>query len=374
MVRIELTKRGKKEKEKEKIIEQVKIALREADLILFVIDGQTAVFPQDKEIASLLRKEKGPAILVVNKIDNPKRRQAVDPNIFRLGFKNPFLVSALNSSSVGDLLDGVIKQLKIPEAAIPQEEEWTKISIIGRPNVGKSSLLNALLGEEKVIVSGTPHTTRAPQDTLIMFKNRPILLVDTAGIRRKARIKDSIEKGGVKLSLSSLKDSDIVLIVIEAHQPINKQDRRLVALALKKRKSVILIANKWDLVPKPRNEKKYRDYFLSYFPSAKFLPIIFTSTKTGFQIEKILPLALNIKKQREKIIDQKTLNKLLTKIDFPLPKKKKFAKIYSLTQKDTNPPYFVLTINKKELLPSAYPDVIKKKIRQELTQTALPLL
>lgn len=373
LVRIELSKKQNKDIIEEKIIEQVRIALREADLILFVVDGQTAIFPQDKEVASLLRKEKKPTILVVNKTDNPRLRSGIDPNILRLGFENPFLVSALNSSGVGDLLDEVVKQLKFPETIIPEEKEWIKVSIIGRPNVGKSSLLNAILGEEKVIVSETPHTTRAPQDTLIMFQNQPILLVDTAGIRRKAKIKDSVEKGGVKLSLNSLKESDIILLVIEVNQPIDKQDRRLVGLAIDSNKSVVLIANKWDLVPPPRNEKQYREYVFSFFPSLEFLPIIFTSAKIGFNVEKVLPLVLRIAQERKKEISQDALNNLIKKLDFPLPKKKRFAKIYSLTQSGINPPYFILTVNNKKLLPSAYPDVIRKKLRQTFGFLGTPI-
>jgi len=373
LVRIELTKKHKRNLIEEKIIEQVKIALREADLILFVVDGQTTIFPQDKEIASLLRKEKKPVILVVNKMDNPRLRKMIDPNILRLGFKSPILVSALNGSGTGDLLDNIVKLLKIPEVIIPEEEKWIKISIIGKPNVGKSSLLNSILGEEKVIVSEIPHTTREPQDTLIMFKDQPILLVDTAGIRRKAKIKNFVEKDGVRLSLNSLRESDIVLLVIEIDQPIAKQDKRLTKLAIDLQKSIIFIANKWDLIPLPRDEKKYRDYILSFFSSLEFVPIIFTSAKTGFNVEKILPLVLKIDRERKKEIAQDKLDRLLKKIEFPLPRKKKFAKIYSLTQTSINPPNFVLTVNKKELLPSAFVDIVKKTLRKEFIFLGTPI-
>ncbi len=358
----------------EKIIEQVNFALKEADLVLFLLDSQTSVFPQDKEIASRLRRENKPTILVANKVDNPRRRKTVNPDIFRLGFSEICLVSALNGAGIGDLLDEIIKKIKFFPTDFPNEKEWIRVAILGKPNVGKSSILNSILGEEKVIVSEIPHTTRSPQDTLIIFQKKPILLIDTAGIRRKAKIDNFIEKEGVKLSLRSLKESDIVLIILEAHLPLTRQDKRLVNLALRQKKSVILIGNKWDLVADKNKEQEYRNYLLNSLPSFPFLPIIITSAKTGFNTEKILPLVIKISQERKKIIEQKELDKIIAQLSFPRPKRKKIAKIYSLSQKKTNFPYFVLTVNKKELLPSAIPNLIKKKIREKFNFLGTPIV
>jgi GTP-binding protein len=372
------------------IQEQIKIALKEADLILFVVDIRDGILPGDKEAASQFRRSKKPVILVLNKADSPHLRKRAG-EFLKLGLGEPVIISALTGSGTGDLLDRVVDQLSKDREIEKQENEILRLAIIGKTNVGKSSLLNAILGEERVIVSEIPHTTREPQDTLIKYKNQPILLVDTVGIRKKAKIKSFLEKEGVRRSLRALKDSEVILFMIEAHQPVTRQDKALASYIVKSEKGIIIVANKCDLLlsksigrshrNSSRNRKqiikaidpyseclRYLRYSFSFFPWA---PIIFISAKTGLNVDKVLDLALQIKKEREKEIDQKELDKFFQQ--FIQSKKARKVRIYSLKQTGIKPPLFTLSVSSKTEIPNSYLKFLEKKLREKFGFIGTPI-
>jgi GTP-binding protein len=309
------------------IIKQTEIALAEADIILFVVDIRSGLLPQEREIARRLVKQykTKPVILVANKADSQTIHHLVYEREWRqLGLGEPFPVSAANGSKIGDLLDKMYKELgkikKNPKRA--PESEPVKVALMGKPNVGKSSLFNKLIGEERVIVSDMPHTTREPHDTLVEVEFEPndnevsgseviakekissgkkkkvkaskdqILFIDTAGIRRKSKVSGELEKIGIQKSIATVNRADIVLLVLDATEPITDQDQQLAGLLREHIRSVIIVINKWDKADANddpfRNEVKEDIY--KKFPHLNFAPIVFVSAKTGYRIHQIFPL------------------------------------------------------------------------------------
>lgn len=371
----------------ENIKKQAEYAIEQVNLILLVVDIQTGPLPQDKELARVLRKGKKPIILVANKADNRKFREGEhDQGWLKLGLGRPWLVSANNGTGTGDLLDEIFNQLakvkikkrKLPVACLPvgmagyQLPIITKIAIAGRPNVGKSSLLNAILGEERVIVSPIPHTTREPQDILFTYEEQPLLLIDTAGIRRKARISPGLEKRGVEMSIARIRKSDIALLVIEIQEPVTSQDSHLANLIANTNSGAIIVANKFDLLEDqgPENIKRFTDYIYRHLPQLDWAPIVFCSTITKRGIKNILSRILAIKKERERMIEEKTLDgffRIIIKKHPPTAARRgvKHPYIYSLKQINTNPPLFEITVDRKENLHLSYLEYIKNRLREE---------
>jgi len=280
------------------IIEQTETAIKSADLILFVVDLQDELLPQEKELAKhLLKKYRGnkQIILIGNKADSAGIRQNIyNQEWQKLGLGLPTPVSATNGSNIGDLIDLIYKSLAKSKKRPKVEVEKTalKVAIIGKPNVGKSSLFNKLIGEPRVIVSDMPHTTREPHDTLIEMDGARIIFVDTAGIRRKTKVAGELERQGIGKSLDAINRSDIVLFVLDAAEPISDQDKQLGGFLEEHAKSVILVINKWDLAEDNedgfRNEVKERIY--KYFPHLSYAPIVFVSAKTEYRVHQIFPL------------------------------------------------------------------------------------
>ena len=294
--------------------QQARRALAQSNIVLFVVDAKEGLNPQDRQIANYLRKAKDKqVVLVINKCDNPKIREQV-AEFHKLGLGEPVLVSAANGSGTGDLLDLVTCQMTKNKQFKTEKDEVIKVSILGKPNVGKSSLLNSLIGKDKVIVSDIPHTTREPNDTLISYQDNQILLVDTAGIRRKAKVaRQSLEEAGVKMSIQSLKKSDLALLVLDLSQPISHQDLQLGKLIAESSVSVIMVANKYDLL-KEKGEnlvKEQTQAIYSNFPHLVWAPVVFTSAKTGWNVKKILKLILETKQQAELQLPQSALNRFL---------------------------------------------------------------
>ena len=378
---------------------KAKQALMTSKLVIFVVDAKQGLNPQDKEIADYLRKIKDKdIILVVNKCDNQKIRNQV-ADFYKLGLDSPLLVSAINGSGTGDLLDAVTKHLKKDESANEQISRLKTItvSILGKPNVGKSSLLNKLIGEEKAIVSDIPHTTREPNDTLIEYDNQQILLVDTAGIRRKARVpKNSLESLGIMMSIKTLKKSKIALLVLDINQPISHQDLRLGKLTAEAGVSVIIVANKYDLIknfrkqeinaliPNENSVKEYTNCIYQSFPHLNWAPVVFISAKTGWNTEKILKLILQVNKQTNIRIPDGALSKLLKNIikKQPPPRKKigfgkktkiKRSFITNFKQIEINPPLFECTIGSKEKLPENYRQFILNNLRSKFGFKGVPI-
>lgn len=364
--------------------------LNQADLVLFLMDNKSGLMPQDKELALLIKKNIDPekVVLTINKVDAPKDRTRIS-DFYKLALGEPALVSAANGSGTGDLLDLIAKKLKFRkvkgdkdkkylknEAPSPVANDLIKVCIIGKPNVGKSSLLNSLLGYERVIVSPTPHTTREPQHTKITYQNRPLLLIDTAGISHKGAKTYGLEKFSIAKSLSTLSKSDIALLVMDISEEITHQDARLVQEIVDHKKSFIFIGNKWDLVAE-RDTKKYTDYLYGKMPFARFVPIQLISAKTGEKVKKIFDLILEIDRQKKIELSDSTLAHFLSRIvKIHRPTRGKgvhHPRIREFTQININPPRFEITIGPKEDLHPSYVRFIENRLRETYGFLGTPL-
>jgi len=351
--------------------------LKEAELVLFVTDANDGPMPQEKKISLVLRKLGRPIILVVNKADNPGRRtKATSRDWLTLSFGEPTPVSAINGSGTGDLLDQIVAKLpaKEPEATTETvapliKPRPIKIAIIGKPNVGKSSLVNALLGEERVLVSELPYTTRESIDTYFEYKDQPFILIDTAGIRKKGHIPHGgVERDSVKKSLGSVKDADIVFLVTEVDKRLTVQDSHLAGLIVDNNKGIVVIANKWDLIENKdtNTQTKFIDYYYTYFPYLSFAPLAFVSAKTHEKTGKLHDLAIEIYNERKKMADEETLYKIIKSIS-------KDMKLRTIKQVGINPPQFLIKSNRKPPYPGYLVNAIEKKIRQSFDFLGTPI-
>ncbi|MDD4901233.1 MAG: ribosome biogenesis GTPase Der [Patescibacteria group bacterium] len=367
---------------------QAVVYLKKADLVLFLLDGKSGLMPQDKELALLIKKAvvAGKILLVINKIDAPSDRLKTS-EFYKLAMGEPNHVSAANGSGTGDLLDLIVKKLKfkkIPASSAeqkfdiqpPTSDAPMRVCIIGKPNVGKSSLLNSLLGYERVIVSLTPHTTREPQNTKIIYQDQPLLLIDTAGISKKGTKAFGLEKFGIAKSLFALAKSEIALLVLDISEPITRQDSRLAEEIVSAKKSFIIIANKWDLA-KERDTKKYTDYIYNELPFARFAPIQFLSAKTGEKVKKIFDLILNISLERKIEVADEELKGFLKRIVKLHPPAKgkgiRYPRIRSFFQIEANPPKFEIEIGPKEDLHFSYIRFIENRLRDSYGFLGTPL-
>ncbi|KKQ27161.1 MAG: GTPase Der [Candidatus Magasanikbacteria bacterium GW2011_GWC2_37_14] len=377
--------------EKEIII-QTKKAIAEADLILFVTDAKHGILPQEKELAKLVRGKKTPILLLANKADTAK----IEQNIFngdwqKLGLGEPFSLSAGNGRNVGDLLDLIYKllnkQKKSPKIE-KENEEVINVSIIGKPNVGKSSLFNKLVGEDKVIVSPIAHTTREPFDTLVTYKylengkekNQLINFIDTAGIRRKAKVDGFLEKEGIRRSILSTEDAEVILFVLDGSETISVQDRQLGGLLEKRVKSVIILINKWDLAEE-RTDYIYnsvKQMIKDYFPHVDFAPILFVSALSGQKIHSIFPEIIHAYQTRKTTVPEDVLHDFMKKlVKEHLPSRDKgvhHPEILGFKQLDINPPVFELYIKPKTSLHRSYINFIERRLREEFDFYGTPIM
>ncbi|MFA4941803.1 MAG: ribosome biogenesis GTPase Der [Patescibacteria group bacterium] len=369
-----------------KVQQQARDYLTRADLILFLVDTQTGLLPTDKQMALFLKKFiKNPKkiILTANKVDK-KKLEAATAEFNKLGLKEPVPISAATGAGTGDLLDIVVKRIKtveetpvdLEEEEAPEEKNSIKVCFIGKPNVGKSSLLNSILGYERVIVSPEPHTTREPQNTEIIYEDNTITLVDTAGISKKGTKGKGLEKHGIMKSLKALERSDIALLVIDINEDITHQDAKLVEEIVERKISLIIIANKWDLAEK-KDTKKYTQYIYDHFPFCTWAPIQFTSALTGGKVNKILDLILEIDKMRKIKLGDSQLNKFLVKIvKIHRPAKAsgiKKPRIYEFKQTSTNPPRFSLRIGARDTLHFSYIRFIANRLRDKFSFLGTPI-
>ncbi len=368
---------------------QARKMIKQADLVLFMVDAISGPLSQDKQMILLIKKmlpTTKNVILVVNKVDNQKiRKELAEFHKLALGELAP--ISASSGSGTGDLLDIIVKQLpgkkQITGYQLPVASS-IDVCILGQPNVGKSSLLNSILGEERVIVSPIPHTTREPQDTIINYKKQTVKLVDTAGISKRGKQtaykkkekKYALEKMGIAKSLKSLDKSDIALMMVDISQPITRQDLKIIEEIIDRKKSLIIIANKWDAVEE-RNTKEYTQYLKDKFPFALWAPIQFTSALTGEKIKKIMDLILDISEQRKKEITDSQLNTFLMRIvKIHKPSKGKGTKrphIHKFQQVKSDPPVFELRIGAKDDLHFSYVRFIENRLRDKFGFLGTPI-
>jgi len=374
-----------------KVQSQARDYLKKASLILFLVDSKTGILPHDRQMAIILKKilslegdNINKILLVANKADGQKDRDRAS-EFYKLSLGTPTLISSISGSGTGDLLDIIYKKIKKgKEKNSDKLKENIKVCIIGKPNVGKSSLLNKILGYERVIVSPMPHTTREPQDTIIEYLDTKIKLIDTAGISKKAQLSSRkiikgikyLEKAGIEKTLYILKKADIVLFIIDINEEITKQDSRIVEELINYKKSLIIIANKWDKVEN-KDTKKFTNYIYAHLPFVTWAPIQFISAKTGSKINKILDLILDIYKQRKIEIPDNELNTLLMKIiKMHKPSKAKGEKhpyIYKFRQLFSNPPKFEVRIGAKDTLHFSYVRFMENRLREKYGFLGTPL-
>lgn len=375
------------------ILKQTEKAVKEADIIVFMTDAREGILPQEKELAKRLRRvEVKPVILVANKVDSKKyEKNLTEAEWFRLGLGDPFPISAASGRNIGEFLDLIFSTLqkgKVRPKKKSADKDTIQISIIGKPNVGKSSLFNKLIGQEKVIVSEMAHTTREPHDTMVVFEyeagkkkiKQKINFIDTAGIRRKAKVKGKLEREGIHKSIESLAASDIILFVIDGSEPISSQDMQLGGLIERRAKSVIIIVNKWDLAEdkSDKNRNQVKKMIYSYFPHLDFAPILFTSGLTGYGVHNIFPEIIKIWNARHTEISDKALEKFLEHvIQKHRPSRGKgvrHPKLLGIRQIEIAPPVFELFIKHKTSLHRSYVEFLENQLREQFDFYGTPIV
>ena len=354
---------------------QVKLAIEEANLILFVLDVTSGITHWDEEVAELLRKGKKKVILVSNKVDN-NQRIALSSEFYALGLGEVFSISSLSGSGTGELLDEVVKYLD-PEP-IASDSDLPKIAIVGRPNVGKSSLLNALLGTERTIVTPIAGTTRDTIHTHYKQFNKDLLLIDTAGIRKKAKVHEDVEFYSVMRSIKAIEDCDVVILVVDAVAGLEAQEMSIFRLAEKNRKGVVIVVNKWDLVEEKNTQtaKNYEDAIKLKIAPFSDVPVVFTSALTKQRILKAIETALEVFENRTRKIPTSQLNDALQPEieNYPPPALKgKYVKIKYMQQLPTHAPTFAFFCNLPQYVNEPYMRYLENKIRSHFDFRGVPI-
>jgi len=356
--------------------QQCQMAIEEADILYFLVDGKSGVLPDDKDLARLLIKTQKPVFLLANKIDHP-RQEAMVFDFYDLGFERVFPVSALHGTGIGEVLEATAPFLEKITSEASEETEGLRLAIVGKPNVGKSSLVNSLLGQERVIVSDTAGTTRDAIDTTLTYRDHPITLIDTAGIRRKSRISQKMERYAVVSAIASIDRCDIAVLVMDATQGVTDQDAKIADLIVQKGKGALIALNKWDLVEKETNT--FRDYVQEIYRDLAFFsfaPVVSLSAKTGKRASKILDTALEIFQRGRQKIPTSRFNQVLRELVAQHPPGRhrgKRIRIQYGTQVKTFPPIFLLFSNAPEAVPPAYHRYLSAQLREVFDFTGLPI-
>lgn len=357
---------------------QIRIAIEESDLILFVLDGKEGVMPHDRDVVSMLRKVRKPLIFVVNKIDDQKHVQRA-LEFHRLGIEEFFDISALQGRRINDLLDRIVELLpeRTDTGEEDTEEDVIKIAVLGKPNVGKSTLVNKFLGEERLITSPVPGTTRDSIDTYITRDGKNYLLIDTAGIRRKSKITFSVERHSVFRAIRSMERADIALLMIDAEEGPTHQDARLAELISDKGRACIVLLNKWDLVPKEAAETPNIEGILKEsLLAVGYAPVIIISALTGRGVEKIFEKIDTVYQNFSQRISTKRLNNFLQRVIGKTPPpvyKGKDIKFYYISQPLTKQPTFVIFTNEIKGVPENYRRFLETKLREEFPLEGTPV-
>lgn len=359
----------------EAIHRQAELAIEEADVILFMVDAKEGLSPLDEEVANLIRRSTRKVFLVANKVDNAGRSAEVG-EFYALGFDVVYEVSAINGSGTGELLDDVVKVFE--NKKIEELPELPKIAFVGRPNVGKSSMINALLGDERNIVTPIPGTTRDSIYTRYKSFGFDFFLVDTAGLRKKGKVTDNIEFYSVMRSVRAIENSDICILMLDATQGIESQDLNIFSLAHKNHKGVVVVVNKWDLVEKHSNtNKEFEELIKSRIAPFTDVPIVFTSVINKQRIHKTLETAAKVYENRQKTITTHKLMELMLPIitDNPPPAVKgKYVKIKYITQLKLAYPAFVFFCNLPQYVTESYKRFLENRLRENFDFTGVPIL
>ncbi|MGN0406386.1 MAG: ribosome biogenesis GTPase Der [Bariatricus sp.] len=347
--------------------EQAQIAIDTADVILFMTDVKQGLVDADSKVADMLRRSHKPVILVVNKVDNFQKMMPDVYEFYNLGIGDPIPISAAERIGIGDMLDKVLEHF--PEGSTEEEEdERPRIAIVGKPNVGKSSIINKLIGEDRVIVSDIAGTTRDAIDTDIVHNGREYVFIDTAGLRRKNKIKEELERYSIIRTVTAVERADVVLIVIDAVEGVTEQDAKIAGIAHDRGKGVIIVVNKWDAIEK--NDKTVKEYeqkirqVLSFMPYAE---IMYVSAKTGQRLPKLFDMIDMVIENQTLRIATGVLNEIMTEavaLQQPPSDKGKRLKLYYITQVAVKPPTFVIFVNDKELMHFSYTRYLENRIRE----------
>jgi GTP-binding protein len=356
---------------------QAESAARDADVIVLIVDAQDGLVAADEDVANILRRTRKPVILAANKVESPKAAASVHAEFSGLGFGEPFGVSALHGEGTGDLLDAIVERLP-PDDPTALESPELALALIGQPNVGKSSLLNALLNEERTIVSEVPGTTRDAIDTLLQWSGRTFRLIDTAGVYKRAGHHGPIEYYSSLRSLKAISRSDIVILLIDALKGPTNQDRRLAGIALEERKALIIVGNKYDLVRElgEYSQNELAAEIHAQMPFASFAPVTFLSALTKRRLQSLMPLVEKVAHNLDRRIPTAKLNTIVRDavLAHPPPiQSGKPLKILYASQPQTHPPLFVFHVNDPELVPASYRRFIEHTLRGEFDFEGVPL-
>lgn len=355
---------------------QAQIAIDTADVILFLVDVKQGLVDADAKVADMLRRSRKPVVLVVNKVDSYEKMMMDVYEFYNLGIGEPMPISAANRQGIGDMLDKVVEYFP-QESEQEEEDERPRIAIVGKPNVGKSSIINKLIGEERLIVSDIAGTTRDAVDAEVKYNGKEYVFIDTAGLRRKNKIKEELEQYMIVRSVSAVERADIVVLVIDAIEGVTEQDAKIAGIAHDRGKGIIIAVNKWDAVEKDdktmyRFSEKVRQ-ILSFMPYAE---IIYISAKTGQRLQKLYELIDMVEQNQSLRVATGVLNEILTEavaLQQPPTDKGKRLRLYYMTQVSVKPPTFVIFVNDKQLMHFSYQRYIENKIRDTFGFKGTPL-
>ncbi len=355
---------------------QAQVAIDKADVVIMVVDIQSGMTSTDADVAQMLLKANKKVVLCVNKVDKPGAEPPEIYEFYNLGLGDPFGVSAVHGLGIGDLLDEVVKELKdAPEE--PEYEGAIKVALIGKPNVGKSSLVNYMLGEKRMLVSDIPGTTRDAVDSVKENKYGKFVFIDTAGLRKKSKVNENIERYSVVRSYMAVDRADVVLIMIDANEGVTEQDTKIAGFAHERGKASVIVVNKWDIVEKDdKTMNKIKEKVVEDLKYMSYAPVIFISAKTGQRVEKLYELINYVHEQHGRRVSTGVLNDVLadatTKVQPPTDKGKRL-KIFYMTQPATNPPTFVAFCNDADLFHFSYQRYLENQIRQTFGLEGTPI-
>ncbi|MGP4070307.1 ribosome biogenesis GTPase Der [Halobacillus sp. B29] len=355
--------------------EQAQVAIDEADVIVFMVNGRDGITGADEEVAKILYKSNKPVVLAVNKVDNPEMRENIY-EFYSLGFGEPHPISGTHGLGLGDMLDEVVKYF--PEKMLEEiDDDIIRFSVIGRPNVGKSSLVNTLLGQERVIVSDIAGTTRDAIDTPFSKDDRDYVIIDTAGMRKRGKIYEATEKYSIMRAMKAIERSDVVLSLIDADTGIQEQDKKIAGYAHEAGKAVIIVVNKWDTVEvEEKTMKEFEDKVRSNFRFLDYAPIVFLSAKTKKRVHTLLPRILEASENHAKRVQTNILNEVIMDALAMNPSpsiKGQKLKIFYATQVSVKPPSFVVFVNEPELMHFTYERFLENRIREAFGFEGTPI-
>lgn len=346
---------------------QAEMAIEEADVIVLMVDARSGLSAMDLDVADQLRASKQPVVIAANKADN-NSRQLDATEFYTLGYGDPIAISGLNGLNTGDLLDMVVSFL--PKVEEPEPDKTPRITLVGRPNVGKSSLLNAILQEDRALVSSIPGTTRDTTDTAVTHNDKPVILVDTAGIRKRGHIEGGVERYSVMRAMRAISRSDVAVLVIDATEPVAAQDAHIAGYVWEAGRGLVVVVNKWDLVV-PKDDRTIGEFTRKVQREMHFVhdvPLLFTSALTRQRVRRILDLALEVKEHREQRVQTGVLNRLIQdalREHQPMSHSGRMLRLRYVTQVATDPPTFVLFVNDPTIVHFSYKRFLENQLRAQ---------